>query len=272
MEPGGLPGSWQSVSADALAAEFGVKPIWVVVPGAQRFNTMAQHMYGLRQPQAALRWLELAMAGDQRRHTPEFAAISSLHLATILHGLSRHLAALDVLEGAYSLLTDRAVTAGGTHEDHNHPLLLAVCLHNMGVAQLILGASEAAAASCVRAIETTRAYWMKTAQRRGRRPADSDELAVAAAQMEVTWLAVMRVAGGQRQQQPVQRSALRDSRRSLLLLASRHKRKCGDRPSRLEDRQRKTQSQSKEDRAQALVSANLRRIQHSTRGQDRRNG
>ena len=270
MEPEGLPGSWQSVSAGALAAEFGVKPIWVVVPGAQRFNSMAQHMYGLRQPQAALRWLELAMAGDQRRHTPEFAAISSLHLATILHGLSRHLAALDVLEGTHALLTDRAVAAGGTHEDHQQ-LLLAVCLHNMGVAQLILGASEAAAASCVRAIETTRAYWRKTAQRRGRRPADSDELAVAAAQMEVTWLAVMRVAGGQRQQQPLQRSALRDSRRSLLLLASRQKRKCGDRASRLEDRrQRKTQS--KEDRAQALVSANLRRIQHSTRGQDRRNG
>ena len=200
----------------AAVGQLGVRPLWLAAAGLGQYNSMASYMHGLRQPQAALAWLELTMAGDTRRHTPHFAAVSSLHLGTILHALDRHVAAMDVLEGCLRLIETELATRQRQVE---FLLLRAVAEHNMAVQLLVLDRPPAAVETCERAIATTRGY--VAASRALRQDPESgeagDELRLCASQMECTWLAAARLC-----EQPEQlrhTSALRDSRASLLALA-----------------------------------------------------
>lgn len=86
------------------------------------------------------------MAADLRRSEPEFAAISALHLAAVLHRLQRHQASLRLLESTQPMLDasggsamqgggSSAFLPGGRRRAH----LQAVCWHNMAVQQLLFG-------------------------------------------------------------------------------------------------------------------------------------
>jgi hypothetical protein len=202
-----------SLCAAELDAELGVRPIWYNAQPST--NSMAQYLWGLREPQAALAWLEMAMAGDTRRHTPMFAAISSLHLATILHALERHVAALDVLEGTLQLIEMQQTRRTAA----DFLLLRAVAEHNMAVQQLVLDRAPAAVDSCERAIATVRAYvaTMQAQQKDVTGGSAGVELQLATSQIECTWLAAARVC--EQPQRVRAASRLRDSRRSLLALA-----------------------------------------------------
>lgn len=204
-----------SLAPAALEADYGVKPIWFTPVDGASLNSMAQYLFELGQPAAALVWLETAMAGDTRRHSPLFAATSSLHLAAILHALDRHVAALDVLEGTLKLIETQITRTTAV----SFLLPKAVAEHNMAVQQLVMDRAPAAVEICERAIATVRAY-VATMQMNHEGVGSGNAAAALqlySSQIECTWLAAARLCETPPRQKVTSR--LRDSRRSLLTLA-----------------------------------------------------
>ena len=210
-------GPMASLAAAALDADYGVKPIWLTPLDTTEppLNSMAQYLFELGQPAAALVWLETAMAGDTRRGNPLFAVRSSLHLAAILHALERHVAALDVLDGTLKLIeTQQTQTTAALFL-----LPRAVAEHNMAVQQLVMDRAPAAAETCERGIAAVRAYvaTMRSQHKSAVSGSAGAELRLICSQIECTWLAAAYLCGTPKRKRVIAR--LRDSRRSLLALA-----------------------------------------------------
>ena len=206
-----------SLAAAALDADYGVKPIWLTLLDTTEppVNSMAHYLFELGQPAAALVWLEMAMAGDTRRGEPMFAVRSSLHLAAILHALQRHVAALDVLEGTLKLIeTQQTRTTAALFL-----LPRAVTEHNMAVQQLVMDRPSAAAEACERSIAAVRAYvaTMRSQDKSAVSGSAGAELRLICSQIECTWLAAAYLCRTPKRRRITSR--LRDSRRSLLVLA-----------------------------------------------------
>jgi hypothetical protein len=209
-----------SLAAAALQAEYGVKPIWFTACSNATeppLNSMAQYLFELGQPAAALAWLETAMAGDTRRGDVLYAVRSSLHLAAILYALERHVAAMDVLEGTLRLLDTQQTKTTAL----SFFLPRAVAEHNMAVQQLVMDRALEAVETCERAIATVRAY--VATMRSQHKSASSGsgsvvaDLRLCSSQIECTWLAAARLCEQPKRMRTTSR--LRDSRRSLLALA-----------------------------------------------------
>ena len=146
--------SWSTSVVPDSCDELGVQPIWFLAD--QSYNGMAAHCLAEQDDAiAAMKWLELAMAADVRRSTPEYAAISCLHLAAILHRLRRHKAAQRLLEAQTTLLSSDSAGLG-LPAGRNRAHLQAVCWHNLAVQHLVFNRPELASAHCDRAVAAFR--------------------------------------------------------------------------------------------------------------------
>jgi len=212
VSPHIAPGS--SLDADTLASGYGARVLWCDLGGG--YNPMACHCYSLGDPVTALRWLLLAMEGDQRKQTQEYITVSALQISCLYNKLSRHGAAIDILEN----LSESMAAPGGLYRGMGVQQLLllrAVCLHNLAVQQLIVDQGPRAVQSCEAAMELMQAF-SKLDPKLNQLGAF---VQLSAAQMEVTWLAARLHVAQPRVSRALRRasSPVRDTRRSLLALA-----------------------------------------------------